>query len=172
MVEIKGNLWDWIDRADAICITTNGFVKRNGEAVMGKGCALQARDYYHGLAKTLGLAIKNNGNSCNPLVKDKGTWIYSFPVKHVQAKINSPKELVPHMRNKFKIGDIAPGWALKADSELILNSANQMLGLANEHNWNTIIIPRPGCGAGELNWAQVGLSLHSVLDDRFKAITF
>jgi hypothetical protein len=172
MIEINGNLWNHVGKADVICITTNGFVKKNGAAVMGRGCALQARNNYPNLAKLLGSSIRKKGNNCNFLIKDSDTHIYSFPVKHIQAKINSLEELVPHMRNKLKVGDMAPGWALKADMELILTSANQMLLLANENNWSTIIIPRPGCGAGELSWTQVGLSLHSVLDDRFKAITF
>ncbi len=43
MIEQQINLWD----ADAdnvlLCITTNGYVKNNGECVMGRGCALEAK---------------------------------------------------------------------------------------------------------------------------------
>jgi len=39
MKELRGNLFH--TPCDVICITTNGFVKRNGEAVMGRGCAVQ-----------------------------------------------------------------------------------------------------------------------------------
>ena len=39
MKEIRGDLFT--QEADTICITTNGFVKANGECVMGRGCAKQ-----------------------------------------------------------------------------------------------------------------------------------
>lgn len=46
MRDIKGNIWTLYDSDPTcyICITTNGFVKSNGEAVMGRGTALQAMD--------------------------------------------------------------------------------------------------------------------------------
>jgi len=42
--EDKINLWEY--PADARVITTNGFVKNNGEAVMGRGCAREAARKY------------------------------------------------------------------------------------------------------------------------------
>ena len=172
MLEIRGNLWNHIGKVDVICITTNGFVKRNGEAVMGRGCALEARNQFPSLALTLGKSIKHHGNRCNLLAEKEDTLIYSFPVKHARMRVNSPSDIVPHMRNRINIGDSAPGWALRADINLIIQSANQMIYLADNNNWNNIIIPRPGCGAGELTWSHVSEKLHPILDDRFKAITF
>jgi hypothetical protein len=42
--EVKGDVWPLAAevKPDTVAITTNGFVKRNGQAVMGKGCALEA----------------------------------------------------------------------------------------------------------------------------------
>lgn len=48
--EVVGNMW--AIPADAYCITTNGFVKKNGEAVMGAGCAKEARRH-RGCARTI-----------------------------------------------------------------------------------------------------------------------
>ena len=39
MKEITGDLWDYYRRPmHTICITTNGTIKKNGKAVMGRGC--------------------------------------------------------------------------------------------------------------------------------------
>ncbi|MCZ2224447.1 MAG: hypothetical protein LC122_12560 [Chitinophagales bacterium] len=46
MIEVIGNLFDFVNIADAICITTNGIVKSNQEAVMGAGIALQAAEKF------------------------------------------------------------------------------------------------------------------------------
>jgi hypothetical protein len=36
-----------------------------------------------------------------------------------------------------------------------------------------VVLPRPGCGAGELDWTRfVRPALTALLDDRFVAITF
>jgi len=40
MKYIKDDIWKYHDRHTPIVITTNGYVKRNGECVMGRGIAL------------------------------------------------------------------------------------------------------------------------------------
>ena len=44
---IKGNIFDYIGKVDAICITTNGTIKSNGELVMGAGVAKEFYDKYN-----------------------------------------------------------------------------------------------------------------------------
>lgn len=41
-----------------LCITTNGYIKKNGCAVMGAGVAKQARDRFDGLDRLLGEKLK------------------------------------------------------------------------------------------------------------------
>ena len=60
---------------------------------------------------------------------------------------------------------------MKASLEIIETSAYQLVDLANNNPWNTIVLPRPGCGAGELSWEQVEPVVANILDDRFKIIT-
>jgi hypothetical protein len=82
MIEVVGNLWTY--PADVRVITTNGTVKKNGECVMGRGCALEAAKKLPGLPKVLGDLIKKNGNVPQRLT-DKSCEIHSlwsFPVKH------------------------------------------------------------------------------------------
>ena len=172
MKQATGNLWDSIGKADVLCITTNGFVKRNGEAVMGRGCASQAKNRYPGIALRLGTVLKAEGNTCSELWKDDKTLVYSFPVKHDRMLCVDKNDLVPHMRERIRLGDVAPGWAIKADIDLILKSAHELVYLANTNKWSSIIIPRPGCGAGELQWTNVYPTLSQILDNRFTAVTY
>ena len=174
MIEITGDLWDYLGNADVICITTNGFVKRNGEAVMGRGCAKQAASRYPTITKTLGKAnLKQGWRYPAFLVEDKGTQIWSYPVKP-DCIIGgaAPQAVVKHMRNKLDLTKSIPGWAAVANYGLICFSAARLVEHANRYNWSKIVIPRPGCGAGELSWQDIGPRLHKILDDRFYTITY
>lgn len=182
-----GKLRKFYASPDAICITTNGFVKRNREAVMGRGCALEAAKRIPELPSLLGHRIQLDGLEVTRLTEvavsintleepiHHPLEIVAFPVKPAGIKINHEHHLrwvVKHMRNKFKVGDSVPGWACIADKELIERSAEQLDAMADEQNWNTVILPRPGCGAGELKWEDIKPILEEVLDDRFFVITY
>lgn len=78
MKEIFGNAWDLYLNYTYLAITTNGFVKMNGEAVMGRGIALQIKLRYPDMPMILGYLIKTNGNIVQHLVSN----FISFPVKH------------------------------------------------------------------------------------------
>lgn len=150
MQEVKGNLWEL--PADARCITTNGFVTKAGKAVMGRGCAKEATDLIPGLARNLGMLISLHGNNVHAL-GEYPQWgrLYSFPVKHV--------------------------WNQYADPVLIIRSAEQLVAEVDRLKGegvvlNTILIPRPGCGNGGLDWKDVKAILEPILDERFHTITF
>jgi hypothetical protein len=76
MLEATGNLWTY--DAKFRCITTNGTIKKNGEAVMGRGCALEAKEKYPNVPIWLGAKLKATGNHVYWLTSN----VYSFPVKH------------------------------------------------------------------------------------------
>lgn len=60
MKEVKGDIWKVAaENHDWIVIPTNGFVKVNGKAVMGRGLAYQAMEKYPELPAELGGRIKN-----------------------------------------------------------------------------------------------------------------
>lgn len=151
MREVTGNLWTY--PADVRVITTNGFVKKNGECVMGRGCALEAKTRYPGIAVVLGTLIRAHGNHVYRIWGDSAA-IYSFPVKHM--------------------------WDEVADPELIARSALELVAAIDNIPTNNsaalatlrIVIPRPGCGNGSLRWEDVRPILQPILDDRFHIITF
>ena len=148
MKQIKADLWD--AQADATVITTNGHVRADGECVMGRGVAKEARDRFRPehsspLAQLLGTLIKQEGNH----VHDMGRWDYgvtdfrivTFPVK--------------------------AHWKEQARPDLIAQSCMEILLLADRMMWSTIAMVRPGCGNGGLRWQEVEPILDSWLDERF-----
>lgn len=168
MKEMRGNMLNI--PCNALCITTNGYVKRNGECVMGRGIAKQIQKYYPNMPKDLGKLIETKGNNVHLVYSDEPA-IISFPVKPVAKKCESHDDYVSHM--KFNIGDTIMGWACKASITMIEKSARQLASLANENpHWEVILLPRAGCGAGELDWSDVKPILDKYLDDRFIAVTY
>ena len=169
MKNIKGDLF--AQKADAICITTNGFVKSNGECVMGKGCAQKATQLWPSIAARLGGLLKEHGNRVMVVGKTDCYAIVSFPVKPVKETFDGDNA-VRHMASRFQKGDAVPGWACKARTSIIQESARQLVEIADKRGWTNVVIPRPGCGAGELSWSEVEPMLQAILDDRFSSITF
>jgi len=134
-----------VNLADAICLTTNGVVKKNGCCVMGAGNARQARDKFSGIDKKLGDLIKENGNIVQIVWEIESTFILSFPVKH--------------------------NWWEKADIDLVESSTKQLVELTDKMGWEKVILPRPGCHNGKLKWlSEVKPILRKYLDDRFYII--
>ena len=126
---------------DAICVTTNGIVKRNGALVMGAGVAKQFTLNFPGIEYDLGAKVKVYGNQPF-LVYRKKTGILSFPTKD-------------HYKDKSNL-------------TLIKSSAEAIVKLATARKWTSIAIPAPGVGLGGLSWSKdVQPLLESILDNRF-----
>lgn len=122
-------------------IPTNGFVKANGECVMGRGLAYQASKRYPALAMELGGLIKKHGNHVHAI----GTNMFSFPVKRV--------------------------WWEKAVEGLITESMIELRDLADIMPNARFYLPRVGCGNGQLKWEDVKPILEiGFTDDRFTIV--
>lgn len=145
MKETMGNIWDFHTQGHWIVITTNGNVKSNGEAVMGKGIALECKRRFPTLPSSIGRKIKEEGNYpfYFPISR-----IITFPTKH--------------------------NWWEKADPKLIRRSAALLSQLCNEELSVDIVFPvymvRPGCASGGLRWDDVRPILEDYLDDRFVVV--
>lgn len=140
MRELQGDLWEEHARGAIVAITTGGQVTRAGCCAMPRGCARQARERFAGLDWTLGQLILTHGNH----VFDLGRRVVSFPVE------NSPLE-VPSL-------------------ELIEQSCRELVELAGYKGWGEVVVPRPGCGGGGLEWPSVRPLLRTCFDDRFLVI--
>jgi len=153
---------------DVIVITTNGFIKANGECVLGRGIAKSIKDMYPSIPKVLGNKIKENGNVINTIGLHNGIRLLSFPVKPAYT---TPDNVVKHMRGK--VGNPSPGWASIGSLPLIKQSLIQLVKLADENNWTNIGLPLLGCGAGELSWSKdVEPLVNKYLDNRFTIMSF
>jgi len=138
MKVIKGNIWDYPGKDHGIVIPTNGYIKRDGSCIMGKGLSLQAKERIPGIEFRLGRLIRERGNNVFYL----GKGLLSFPVKDQ--------------------------WWEKAKLSLIMKSAIQLKELVDTFvPTKKIVLPKVGCGNGGLNWIKVEPILDDYLDDRF-----
>ncbi len=156
--------------ADAVCISTNGFVTSHGNAVMGRGCAKELADLFPDTPRILGTMIKRHGNIVQTIKVVDGTSVVAFPVKHVSG-ICTGNNVVEGAKFRYPKGCTVPGFHLKASMELIVQSAHQLKQLADLNGWKSVVLPRVGCGAGELSWLVVKPMLDAILDNRFIAVT-
>lgn len=149
MRETTGNLWDhYGEKGAVICITTNGFVKKSGECVMGRGCAFEAAQRFPDLPKRIGDHIKAHGNTPRLWLfpTTLGLAVCSFPVKH--------------------------NWWEAADLDLIEQSARALRKIALTNPRATFYLPRPGCGNGKLEWEDVKPVIAPILPNNIVVITF
>lgn len=126
MNEIVGDIWTFHD-GNFIVIPTNGDWNRRGDAVMGRGLALQAATRFPHLPQQLGDSLKSFGNHVHLFGDFR---IITFPVKH-------------HWHDNANIKLIeASSRELKLMIKMIVD-----LGFTG-----TIYMPHVGCGYGRLSW--------------------
>jgi hypothetical protein len=188
MHEIIGDLFE-SELADAICITTNGFVNSQGANTMGRGCAGEAKVRWPGIQMAVGTVIQGFGNVPVKLTFNDGDGriylqeckqpayprhyvpyhIFTFPTKPEMCK---ESELLDHYRREPYLGrEPYPGWMAKSSLDLILRSAQHLITQVNAFGFKSVVLPRPGCGAGNLSWKdEVRPYLSEILDDRFWVI--
>ena len=192
MKEIYGDLFGFNERGPAcIAVTTNGFVNKGGCSIMGKGTAGEAKRRWPGIERMLGRLIQEKGNHVHLLTKSKEQGIFleinwvgpavqvpyhivSFPTK--PAVVNEASDLIAHYRkaNEGHVEDLnLPGWMAKSNLELISQSAWELRALVDRMGWQSVVVPRPGCSAGERSWeGEVKPLLEEPFkDDRFFIIT-
>lgn len=125
----------------AVGITTGGQVGRKGQCMMPRGCARQAKDRFPDLPEKLGALIRAEGNHVFHL----GNGLYSFPVE----------------KSPFEVPELS----------IIERSCWELVELTNQQGWSRVVLPRPGCGGGGLEWRQVRPLLERLFDKRFYVIT-
>lgn len=119
-----GDLWEF--PADFRVITTNGIIKGDGTAVMGKGVAKQAADKYPGLPTDLAEHLRQNRNVLGYFPQ---YGIVTLPTKD-------------HWKHKSSLILIEDGCRALAALALVLSDS-------------TFVMVPPGIGAGGRTWAEV-----------------
>lgn len=153
MNEQIGSIFAPPESVKAIGITINCIVKNNGELVMGKGVALEAKNRFKNISLEFGKQIfsqKQNGKDYFGVYfhKESNLWVFGIPTKY-HYKDNS-------------------------DIDLISKSLNYLNTLVNENFpefngiENIVALPAVGCGYGNLNWKkQVRPIANKILDGRY-----
>lgn len=131
-----------MERADAICFTSNGVVTAKNELVMGAGNALQFKERWPVLPRKAGYLIKQSGNHCYllHLCPITEVSICNFPTKN--------------------------NWRDNSDINLIRQSSIELMRLINKWNWNMVFLCAPGIGHGGLQWSVVKDTIEPIFDER------
>ena len=145
-----GNIWNL--EADGRCIPTNGMIRRDGNAVMGAGLALQAAIKYPELPRKLGKELKHSNK------------VYAFPYYVTEGNISVRDVILYTVPTKHH-------WKDKSDIVLIEKSLEQLAFHARAACLKRVLITKLGCGLGGLNWNQVEPLMSKYLDDRFVLVT-
>lgn len=135
---------------DAVCVTTNGKIRKDGRAVMGRGIALTA-DRRFDLAVKLAEYLRAHGNRAFNLgvrtdkLSGRPVRVLTCPTKH--------------------------DWHDRSDLTLIRRSCEQLVAICDKFGVRTCYLPRPGCANGGLDWeTQVRPVVEPILDDRFVVV--
>ena len=178
MIRAKGDLFSpesyGYESVNAICITTNGTVKSNGHAVMGKGLALQATQRWPSISKTLGSKITIQGHKVlviSPWIDLENSYaVVSFPTKPASAICSANKDnIMEKMRYAFKPGDLVPGYHCMATRAILARSCDELLKLTEDSGWLRVALPVPAIGQGGMDRREVMSLLGEKWDkdDRF-----
>lgn len=140
-----GNPYESCNSRDVICVTTNGTIKKDGQAMMGRGVARFVRDTFQNIDTKLGNLIKAYGNRVFNLgtqeYSGKQLILFSFPN---QADMSS-----------------------KIDAKLIKKSIDELVDLCNKFQLKgKVYLPVPCVRIGDATWQEIKPLLAS-LDDRF-----
>ncbi len=127
MQEVYGDFWEYPARYKFI--TTNSIINKRGELVMGRGIALQFKQRFPNGALLAARAVEERGNTVSYLMEHDSVKYYTFPVMH--------------------------HWREVADILLIDQSAKVFPAGATTNPDSIFLLPRPGCGNGQLIWENV-----------------
>lgn len=144
MIEIKGDFWQAAPSYGALVCTTNQIVTKAGLLVMGGGIALDFANKYPQLPIDWGLQTKFGSQFT--YTWDGNRWLIGFPTKdHFKYDSKMPliEKSAAHLRYFCDHVDITP---------------------------NKVLLTRPGCGLGNLDWNKVKPVLEKYLDNRFYVI--
>lgn len=143
MIELSGDAWAYHRKGYWIAVLTNTTLDGRGNLVMGGGIAREAAERFPTLPRKLGIHIKSWGPTAGVcMLHEEG--VINFPTKHDVSK-PSTIEIVK-----------------KSMEELVWCCQKTALFQLREK----IVMPRPGCGLGGLNWKDV----KPILEPYFKEI--
>jgi len=140
----RGNMWNAFHETDAFCITTNSYIRNDGELVMGRGIAKVAKQVFDDLPKALGEKIEG---SCGHL----GTYGL-MPSNRKEIDKMVAFQVKTHFRNDADLG-------------LIDSSATALSQMAMSYPNRRFDLNFPGIGNGGRNVSEVKPLLEGLPDN-------
>lgn len=138
---------------DAIVCTTNNVIKSNGSLVMGRGIAAQFKETFKGIDYRWGKLVEG--------YQEGGHNDYGI-ILDGPNKYNHNSIYLIGLQTKREWFDPSP-------IDLVEFSCRKLFDLANLLCWSSIIMTKPGCGNGGLDWKVVEKKI-KFLDDRFTIV--
>lgn len=182
MKEINGNCWDFYEKVP-ICVLTNmtvyledkEFTNQQGEKLrvtiphlnMGGGQARQALDMVPHLDEIWGAVVHLNQRIESVKASMATSFYPLIPYVNTSSDTSLRYTLIA-FPTKVSVADAT------ADIDLIKTSAEKLMEFLNLNpDISEVILPRPGCGIGGLDWdSQVRPVIDEIVDDRVTVITF
>lgn len=138
---VKSDIWKFLEQGRVIVVPTNGYVNKDGKAVMGKGLAHQASKLFRNLDFALGNQIKKDGSN-----------VFYFP------------------RQRLIMFPTKDNWKNPAEIDIIINSCKALKRLMEVNSELRVAMPKVGCGWGKLEWdkdvAPIILQFFGSYDDK------
>jgi len=175
--------WD----VDAVCVPVSLYVKRDGG--VGSACPF-ARYLFKELpvvAVYLGNVVRTHASTpvpaCEVFVTESGGMMVrppgderrTFSVVPFQIQpryIYDRDDMLAYYVRHFKSQRRYSGHYAFPIRDLVVQSAQALVRLANRRCWSRVVLPRPGCWAGALSWECLADELGDVLDDRFTVLQY
>lgn len=153
----QGNMWTAFDEADLFLVTCNSTLRKDGEIVMGRGCALQAKRKFPDLPKAAGKWLQNYQHIT-------GDSDYGILIPYATIADASSEE------TKLGLFQVKHHFSQPAKLELIERSVDIAL-TSLDPMYQNVHLNFPGIGYGELDYKSV-LPIVERLDNRFTVWTF
>lgn len=148
MLELYGDYWQFAKTADCLVFTSNRTLNSRGHLVMGAGIARDFKQHFPHLPALFGKVLTESPDShLMSTFGYSGDFFYTivaFPTKE-------------HWKD-----DSITNYIDRSCSELVIH--------ADKYNANKVILTRPGCGLGGLQWEDVKPICLKHLDDRFSIV--
>lgn len=139
-----GNMWDVFGETDLFCITTNSFIKSNGNLVMGAGIAKAAVEQIPGIANFFGASVLS---SCGHL-GSYGLLLWKRRPRGAILRGLPDEQSVAAFQVKWD-------FSKPANYILIEHSVFQLAKLARKYPLSRFDLNYPGVGNGKLDRRKV-----------------
>lgn len=138
------------DPLDAIFLMVTGSIKKNGAAVLGRGLIKHYAKPDGMLAYKLAQALRQHGRTIGLFSRihrtvgrmrarhSQSTPLVMFPTRPEDKIVEHQNEVVAFYRDRFKVGSVAPSWALRATPDQVMQSLDDSLALIRECGWESV----------------------------------